>query len=1353
MFEPIAIIGQGCVFPGCLTPEDLWQMVFENKVNIGPAETNAWRVDMNNVIAGQGETSTSNKAWNNLGGYIKEFDQRFKTEGFDLSPGEIQELDPLFKWSFYAARAALQDSGYLGHEIAKRTGLIMGNLSYPTASFSRYYEETYLNKLFPDWKNPAETVKSINRFMSGLPAILTAKALGLKGDAYALDAACASSLYALKSGCDKLSSGDEDMMLIGGVCASDQLFLHVGFTALNALSPSGQSRPFNNDADGLIPSEGAGFIAIKRLKDAIKDNDTILGVIRGIGISNDGKQGGFLSPSQAGQVRSMKKALASSGLHPQDVGYIECHATGTSGGDSVEIKSMQEVYGNTNPIHLSSLKGNIGHSITASGIGGVIKITNAFHHKILPPAPNAFPLNTGLLNSNFNVTDVPMKWESENKNRIAAISNFGFGGNNAHVLIEEWNPKTSYDSAHIDKIKKKIAIIGIELQSDKFENKSAYLSCLTGENTSGKSKDSISLDIKKIKSPPNDLKYALSQQILMLDTTQNLLDQGIKLDKETTGVFIGMGVDAEINRYLFRHRVSELLEKGGIKNDVYDLQYLEEKISPVISAPVVLGTMPNIPANRINNNFDFSGQGFTISAEELSGYKALDIAINAIRNGEITGALVGAVDISDEFVNGITLAEVSGSKPNLTNAAIVIAIKSYEQAILDKDTIFATIDESEEREDIFLSDQEFSISNFGYAHAASGLAHIATALLMTRNRLQVNESKTGIVPILENAGGFTYKVNYQSVFGVTSSININSEPISVTTRALGHVNIHCYSGTSIDELLNSIAANEYSQDGKHRLGILSSNENLAKYRDQAVQLLQNGLINKGWLTPFIHYQDQQMTGEIAFVFTGAASAYPQMGRDLLVEFPGLVGGLHGYCKKPSFAGDWIFETESGKASLPFYQLAGSSLICQLHAQFTRDVLGIKPVAAIGLSSGETNSMFAFGIWNDMDALFNEINDSALYTSALGVDFNAIKEYWKLDEKDQVEWENWRILAPLTDVVNEIENIDKVYLTIVNTQNDCVIGGDKQSSNIILDKIGRTRAMKLCHDIAVHCPAVIPFEQQWREIHTRKVKSQPEIKFYSNYLDGTYIPTTETVADALTGQAIQTIDFPKIIEKAWNDGIRIFVEHGPRNSLTTSIKEILKGREFLGVALDRTGQVSLNEALKGAIELWAAGIPVNLSSICNKTEAEKVTGIEMSFPMHMTEITNKIKDVNNMNLSDRSDSFNTLSDIDEDIQIAITKRTRKTAHIQQDLPNDMPSVLSSVEVELPNAIYEEAIPNTSETSNNSGNEIIDLIGLQHNIMLEAHELYLESQYTGLEQFTKLANEILVAPLRSWRSCMG
>ena len=276
-----------------------------------------------------------------------------------------------------------------------------------------------------------------NRFISGLPAHLVANALGLTAGATALDAACASSLYAIKLACDRLHDRTADIMLAGGVNGASDLLLHVGFSALQALSRSGQSRPFHQGADGLVPAEGAAVLVLRRLEDAIADENTILGVIRGIGLSNDGRGRGLLVPSQEGQERAMRLAYEMAGLEPRDISLVECHATGTSRGDLTELMSMASIFAGLADIPIGSLKSNLGHSITASGAAGAIKVLAAMRAGVRPPTLHVDDPLPFIAESPFRLLTAAEPWECDGPRR-AAINNFGFGGNNAHLLLEEW---------------------------------------------------------------------------------------------------------------------------------------------------------------------------------------------------------------------------------------------------------------------------------------------------------------------------------------------------------------------------------------------------------------------------------------------------------------------------------------------------------------------------------------------------------------------------------------------------------------------------------------------------------------------------------------------------------------------------------------------------------------------------------------------------------------------------------------------------------------------------------------------------------------------------------------------------
>ena len=243
--------------------------------------------------------------------------------------------------------------------------------------------------------------------------------------------------YAMKLACDRLHDGSVDAMLAGAVNRADDLFIHVGFTALNALSPSGRSRPFQRDADGLVPAEGAALVLLKRLPDAVRDDDQILGVIRSIGLSNDGRGAGMLAPSEEGQKRALRLAYEAAGLRPMDISLIECHGTGTPVGDGVELRSTGAIYDGLRDVPIGSIKSNLGHLITVAGAAGLLKVLSALEARTRPPTIGTDAPLLELEGSPFRLLTKAEPWEASPPRR-AALSAFGFGGNNAHVIVEEW---------------------------------------------------------------------------------------------------------------------------------------------------------------------------------------------------------------------------------------------------------------------------------------------------------------------------------------------------------------------------------------------------------------------------------------------------------------------------------------------------------------------------------------------------------------------------------------------------------------------------------------------------------------------------------------------------------------------------------------------------------------------------------------------------------------------------------------------------------------------------------------------------------------------------------------------------
>ena len=286
-FEPIAIVGQACLLPGAHSPQALWQAVAEGRDLLGSVPEGRWGLSPRNAL-GTPEAS-GDRTWSRPGGLRRA--RLLRRAGLSSSrrraggPGPPLPVDAGHRTAGPGRRRRGGDA---------RTGAVMGNLSFPSSGLSRWAERIWLGDALADRLGvPRRDPR--DRFMSGLPAHLLAEALGL-GQAFALDAACASSLYAIKLACDQLQDRRADRMLAGAVNRADDLFIHVGFCALQALSKTGRSRPFHQQADGLVPAEGCGFVVLERLADAEARGARILGVIRGVGALQRRSRSGHARP-------------------------------------------------------------------------------------------------------------------------------------------------------------------------------------------------------------------------------------------------------------------------------------------------------------------------------------------------------------------------------------------------------------------------------------------------------------------------------------------------------------------------------------------------------------------------------------------------------------------------------------------------------------------------------------------------------------------------------------------------------------------------------------------------------------------------------------------------------------------------------------------------------------------------------------------------------------------------------------------------------------------------------------------------------------------------------------------------
>jgi PfaB family protein len=661
-FSPIAVVGMAGLFPGASELHIFWQNIINKVDTVSDVPRNRWIVDPDAMYH---PDPLPDKAISKRACLIHDF--KFDPQGFDIDQELLKVLDPLYHMVLYTAKTAIDDlaNRYLNK---RRTGVILAAIVLPTDTSTSISSEI-LGGAFEESLFGHSTVhfpdrnQSLAGKVTSLPAAILAKSLGLGGGSYTLDAACASSLYAVKLACDELAAHRAEAMLVGGVSRPECLYTQVGFSQLHALSPSGRCAPFDEGADGLVVGEGAGIFILKRLDDALRDRDPVFGIIRGIGLSND-MRGNLLAPDSEGQLRAMHDAYESAGWSPGDIDLIECHGAGTPVGDAVELFSLKNLWGDSGwhaeQCAIGSVKSMIGHLLTAAGAAGMAKTLLALTHKILPPSLhfNRAPEKSPLHNSPFRVQTLAEEWEQKAnlRPRRAAVSAFGFGGINAHLLLEEWDPETfelqrpkskisgssatTRRSKHtlknaVNSIQQEvaisseqqdaIAIVGMAAAFGSIDSlrkfqeviyngetnigqqpKCRWKACvnLAGNRfdkkfLSGGYMDELALNVSDFHIPPNEIPDILPQHLLMLKIAiQAMQDAGFPLreDRPRMGAIIGIDFDFEATNFHFRWNLGNAIELWKKK---YGLDLDDEQIRSWLNSLLDSWEPPLTPARTL----------------------------------------------------------------------------------------------------------------------------------------------------------------------------------------------------------------------------------------------------------------------------------------------------------------------------------------------------------------------------------------------------------------------------------------------------------------------------------------------------------------------------------------------------------------------------------------------------------------------------------------------------------------------------------------------------------------------------------------------------------------------------------
>lgn len=710
--DKIAVVGMAGVFPKALNTNKFLDNIINKRNCVIKVPAHRWPGPVNNFVSQQ---NINDKAATSMAGIIENFN--FDPDNFLVDKDLLSELDPLHQLVLHAGRDAFLQCSHTEEE-KKRTGVILAAIALPTDASSEISHQIICNK---NYNGPVP--KDFSRAgVVSLPAAILARAMGFYGGSFTLDAACASSLYSIKLACEHLHLKKADIMVAGGVSRPDSLYTQIGFTQLKALSPSGICAPFDKTADGLVVGEGCGIVVLKRLEDAINSGDKIHAVITGAGASND-IEGNLVGPAKEGQVRAMLKAYEQASWSPADIQYMECHGSGTPVGDKIELSSIKALLDTFNcpetPLSIGSVKSMTGHLLTAAGATGFIKTILSMNEGILPPSLNyTEPPGKSILNDHkIKVQTKVENWDPETgeTTRKAGISAFGFGGINAHLLVEEFKKSSGQHfikNIDKDKILKKVdcAIIGMETITKECNTLADFSDLISGktrlnpalpksrwkttgfrsiQEKPGFYMDRITPKIGEFHIPPNQMEDILPQQIALLTAAKGALkDANIShrpLEKDAPrnhiGCAIGIEFDYGATDFHLRWKNHNLDEKQ------------KDALSPPLTFNRTLGALGGIVASRVAREFKLGGPCFTLSAGSASGIKAIETGVHSLSSGETDIFICGSVDLAGD-IRQFALNDAAGKDNKAilpSEGAAAIVLKRLDQALKDGDRIYGVI--------------------------------------------------------------------------------------------------------------------------------------------------------------------------------------------------------------------------------------------------------------------------------------------------------------------------------------------------------------------------------------------------------------------------------------------------------------------------------------------------------------------------------------------------------------------------------------------------------------------------------------------------------------------------------------
>lgn len=734
MYEPIAIIGCGCLYPpDSFSLNKLFDNVMNGIEGIREIDKFFWEPEKYY----DPDHSVPDKTYCKQSGYLNHFDApKALLDKIHLSEDDYHSFNRTQQMVLHTILQAMS-SAHFSLDNIKDAGLFIGNmLGDPVTSnyilnkkgeqYIKLVEKKVLKKtLVPGknlWKEQFhEKLKNKFRvhgdlkkiaFPSSLAAAIS-DVLKLNQLSMVVDGACSGGLIVIDEAIKCIHQNKVKMCIVTGVLGNMGVSGNVAFSKIGGLSDK-SSVPLDKSASGLTPSEGAGSIIIKKLSEAVHDKDPILGIIRGSGVASDGGGQSIYAPSSRGQRAAMRKSLDRANMTMQDIDYIELHATGTPIGDKVEVESILQLCQEDKikkPIAIGSVKAQIGHSFSGAGMANLFKVILAMHNEILPPTHKFNALQEGLgdISRYVYVNNRKNTWiRPAGHPRRALINAFGFGGINANILLEEFEPeyhnelllelkneKNSSDSGSMKNFK--YAVLSYGYFEDEYNEGAIHSN--EKEIDKAVNSESFVFPFIKFKIPPRILnKLDEAQRISLLAVSNALEREKISYEKEKTGVFVGsvFGLknayhsDVRIRTREYSSILKELLGDALSDEEYQEIDEAFKNQFESIEEDTLPGFMDNILAGRIANHYDTQGINAAYDMDIGSFDAALHQGLLSLNNYENDLIIVGAVNCNDldEFYQ---IYHAAGSKSDKIRKGACFFIIKRQEEVQPEEKVYAYI--------------------------------------------------------------------------------------------------------------------------------------------------------------------------------------------------------------------------------------------------------------------------------------------------------------------------------------------------------------------------------------------------------------------------------------------------------------------------------------------------------------------------------------------------------------------------------------------------------------------------------------------------------------------------------------